>query len=112
MKRSIQRVGKVIHGIERFAQTAQLQVQMRANEEFRQRPLYEDLFYRFYRPASNKEEGVKMSAGEIYLSIQQASGLKLPQGQVAHFGRFLKRMDLPVSVSSRGRLYWVVKREK
>ncbi|WP_303020043.1 DUF3874 domain-containing protein [Parabacteroides goldsteinii] len=88
------------------------QVQMRANEEFRQRPLYEDLFYRFYRPASNKEEGVKMSAGEIYLSIQQASGLKLPQGQVAHFGRFPKRMDLPVSVSSRGRLYWVVKREK
>lgn len=88
------------------------QVQMRVNEEFRQRPLYEDLFYRFYRPASNKEEGVKMSAGEIYLSIQQASGLKLPQGQVAHFGRFLKRMDLPVSVSSRGRLYWVVKREK
>lgn len=86
------------------------QMQMRANEEFRQRPLYEDLFFRFYRPAGNGEEGLKMTAGEIYLTLQQASGIKLPQGQVAHFGRFLKKMDLLASVSSRGRLYLVVKK--
>ena len=86
------------------------QMQMQANEVFRQRPLYEDLFFRFYRPAGNKEEGVKMSAGEIYLSLQQESGQKLPQGQVTHFGRFLKKTNLPVFSSNRGKLYLVVKK--
>ena len=86
------------------------QMQMQANEVFRQRPLYEDLFFRFYRPAGNKEDGVKMTAGEIYLSLQQESGQKLPQGQISHFGRFLKKMNLPVFSTNRGKLYLVVKK--
>lgn len=44
--------------------------QMQANEAFQQRPLFEDLFFQYYRPASHKEEGLKISAGEIYLSLQ------------------------------------------
>ena len=39
--------------------------QMQANEAFQQRPLFEDLFFQYYRPASHKEEGLKISAGEI-----------------------------------------------
>lgn len=31
--------------------------QMQANEAFQQRPLFEDLFFQYYRPASHKEEG-------------------------------------------------------
>lgn len=45
--------------------------QMQANEAFQQRPLFEDLFFQYYRPASHKEEGLKISAGEIYLSLQK-----------------------------------------
>ena len=44
-------------------------VQMAVNEEFQQRPLYEDLFYRYYRPATHANEGEKKSAGELYLAI-------------------------------------------
>mgnify|MGYP000090900650 FL=1 len=36
--------------------------QMQANEAFQQRPLFEDLFFQYYRPASHKEEGLKISA--------------------------------------------------
>ena len=84
------------------------QVQMAANEEFRQCPLYEDLFYRFYRPAAPGEEGVKMSAGELYLSLQKKSGVKLAPGKVPHFGRFLKKTGAEVFNSNRGVLYLVV----
>ena len=33
--------------------------QMQANEAFQQRPLFEDLFFQYYRPASHKEEGLR-----------------------------------------------------
>ena len=41
---------------------------MAVSEEFQLRPLYEDLFYRYYRLATHADEGEKMSAGELYLS--------------------------------------------
>ena len=86
------------------------QVQMTVNEEFRQRPLYEDLFYRHYRPATHADEGVKMSAGELYMSLQRKSGMKLPQGKITYFGRFLKKaVDLNFH-SKRGMLYLVVEK--
>ena len=68
--------------------------QMQANEAFQQRPLFEDLFFQYYRPASHKEEGLKISAGEIYLSLQKKSGVKLPMSNVSVFGRFLKKIGL------------------
>ena len=36
---------------------------MAVSEEFQLRPLYEDLFYRYYRLATHADEGEKMSAG-------------------------------------------------
>ncbi len=86
------------------------QLQMQANEEFQQRPLYEDLFYQYYRPAANKSEGVEMSAGEIYQSLQKKSGMKLATGQIAHFGRFLMKTGMLLRKTSRGRLYMVVEK--
>lgn len=86
------------------------QVQMAANEEFEQRPLYEDLFYQYYRPATHSEEGVKMSAGELYLSLQKKSGVKFPVGKIPYFGRFLRKVVELVSRSSRGVLYLVVEK--
>lgn len=84
--------------------------QMQANEAFQQRPLFEDLFFQYYRPASHKEEGLKISAGEIYLSLQKKSGVKLPMSNVSVFGRFLKKIGLKTQLASRGRLYLVAEK--
>ncbi|TDA86019.1 hypothetical protein E1J02_27105 [Phocaeicola dorei] len=51
---------------------------MAVSEEFQLRPLYEDLFYRYYRLATHADEGEKMSAGELYLSLRKKSGYKAP----------------------------------
>ena len=85
-------------------------LQMQANEAYQQRPLYEDLFFQYYRPASHKEEGLKISAGEIYLSLQKKSGVKLPTSNVPVFGRFLKKLGIMTQLVSRGRLYLVVEK--
>ena len=47
---------------------------MAVSEEFQLRPLYEDLFYRYYRLATHADEGEKMSAGELYLSLRKKGG--------------------------------------
>ena len=85
-------------------------LQMRANEAFQERPLFEDLFFQYYRPAQHKEEGMKVSAGEIYLSLQKKAGVKLPMSNVPVFGRFLKKIGLITQLTSRGRLYLVVEK--
>ncbi|WP_297905896.1 VapE domain-containing protein [uncultured Parabacteroides sp.] len=85
-------------------------LRMQANEAFQQRPLFEDLFFQYYRPASHKEEGLKISAREIYLSLQKKSGVKLPMSNVSVFSRFLKKIGLMTQLASRGRLYLVVEK--
>ena len=85
------------------------QVQMQANEKFTQRPLVEDLFYRFFRIASPKE-GKEMSAGEIYLVLQQRSDIKLPPSKVGRFGSFLKTVGLLTHNTNKGNLYRVIEK--
>ena len=85
------------------------QEQMQANEKFTQRPLVEDLFYRFFRIAGPKE-GKEMSAGDIYLALQQRSGMKLPQSKVSGFGRFLKNLGMITHYTKRGNLYKVIEK--
>ncbi len=81
---------------------------MQDNEQFRQRPMSEELFFRYFRPAEHDGEGVWRTAGEIYEMLQQKSGIKLPQSKKSHFGRFLKK-TLPQSLNDRrGALYRVV----
>ena len=62
---------------------------MAVSEEFQLRPLYEDLFYRYYRLATHADEGEKMSAGELYLSLRKKSGMKLPQSKISYFTELL-----------------------
>ena len=83
---------------------------MQANETFSQTPLYEDLFFKYYRAASHKVEGKEMTAGEIYLDLQKKSGVKLPMGQIVHFGRFLTKQGIMVRKTGRGRVYLVVEK--
>lgn len=86
------------------------QIQMQANEAFQQCPLYEDLFHQYYRTADNKMEGSEMSAGEIYLSLQKKSGVKLAVGQIPHFGRFLAKIGIMGRNITRGKVYRVVEK--
>ncbi len=78
------------------------------NEQFRQRPLAEELFYHYFQTTENADEGVRMTAGEIYEKLQQKSGIKLPQSKRAHFGRFLKRAVPLSACDKRGMVYRVV----
>ncbi len=96
---------------ERYWLTHDEEVQlMGENEDFRRRPIYEDLFHKYFRPAASEEEGVKMSAGELYLAIQRKSGVKLGAGQLSYFGRFLKKVLGVCARSNRGMLYRVVEK--
>ena len=71
---------------------------MAVSEEFQLRPLYEDLFYRYYRLATHADEGEKMSAGELYLSLRKKSG------------RFLRQAVELIYNSKRCMLYLVVEK--
>ncbi len=84
------------------------QLLMSDNEEFRQRPFSEDIFYRYYRPATHKDEGVKMTAGEIYHALSRRSGEDLPKSKLGRFGRFLRNAVPVQTKSNRGTLYSVV----
>ena len=68
------------------------------------------VYLQYYRPALHKEEGVKVSAGEIYLSLQKKSGVKLSTSNVPVFGRVLKKLGGMTQSASRGRLYLVVEK--
>ena len=83
---------------------------MAVSEEFQLRPLYEDLFYRYYRLATHADEGEKMSAGELYLSLRKKSGMKLPQSKISYVGRFLRKAVELIYNSKRGMLYLVVEK--
>ena len=51
---------------------------MAVSEEFQLRPLYEDLFYRYYRLATHADEGEKMSAGETVPVVTKEKRYEAP----------------------------------
>ena len=65
---------------------------MQANEAFQQRPLFEDLFFNIIVP-SHKEEGLKISAGEIYLSLPKERR-KTSDEQCLRLWSFLEKIGL------------------
>ncbi|TDB09791.1 hypothetical protein E1I95_25135 [Phocaeicola dorei] len=60
--------------------------------------------------ATHADEGEKMSAGELYLSLRKKSGMKLPQSKISYFGRFLRKAVELIYNSKRGMLYLVVEK--
>ncbi len=85
---------------------------MSDNEQYRQRSFSEDLFHRYYRPASHKDEGIRMTAGEIYHALSRRSGEDLPKSKLPTFGRFLRNAVPVQTKSNRGTLYSVVEVEE
>ncbi len=84
--------------------------QMEANEEFQEVPIYEDLFHKYFRPASAESEGKQLTATDIYLALQQKSKQRLPQRNIALFGRFLVKVGVKSKKTNHGKLYFVVEK--
>lgn len=84
---------------------------MESNKDFEVQNPTEQLFLQFFRPAEEDEEGAqKLLAVEILGIIQKKSGFKLGATKIIHFGRILKKLNIPSKKSKYGMRYWVVER--
>ena len=80
------------------------------NREFEQITLEEQLFYRYFRPAKELEEGGEwLSPAEILEDINKNSTISLSNKRVSVFGRILNKHNIPSKRSKRGTLYHVVR---
>ncbi len=79
------------------------------NREFEQVPAEEQLFYRYFRPAEEKEEGEWLSPAEILEEIQRNSKLPISGKRVSVFGRILQKHGVRSRRTRRGTEYCVVR---
>ncbi len=106
----VQAVAALDRGERYWLEAEEERALIEANDDFRRRPLVEELFWHYYRPAEPGEDCRKLTAGEIYLAIQEKSKKDLGSKMLGHFGRLLKKL-VPLSVrSGRGTLYLVVEK--
>lgn len=78
------------------------------NREFEQASPEEQLFYRFFRPAEEKE-GEWLSPAEILEEIRKQSALPLSIRRVSVFGRVLQKHDIRSKRIRRGTVYCVAR---
>lgn len=80
-----------------------------SNREFEQVSPEEQLFYRYFRPARENEEGEWLSPAEILEDMQRNSSKPLSAKKVSVFGRILQKHGIPSKRVRRGTVYHVVK---
>lgn len=85
------------------------QIMTRSNREFEQVSLEEQLFYRYFRPAKEKEDGEWLSPAEILEDIKKNSAIPLSNKRVSVFGRVLRKHEIPSKRVHRGTVYHVVR---
>ncbi|WP_321518625.1 BT4734/BF3469 family protein [uncultured Bacteroides sp.] len=68
---------------------------MKKNQEFEQTPAAEQLFQQYYRTSAAGEESQKLLAVEIFTQLQKKSGIKLTATNAIHFGRILRKLNIP-----------------
>lgn len=83
---------------------------MNKNREFEQTPAAEQLFHQYYRPAEADEESSELLAVEIFTQLQKKSGIKLTAKNAIHFGRVLKKLNIPSRRINGNAYYDVVER--
>lgn len=81
------------------------------NREFEQVPAEEQLFYKYFRPAGEEEEGEWLSPAEILEEIQRHSKLPISGKRVSVFGRILQKHGVRSRRTRRGTEYCVVRTE-
>lgn len=80
------------------------------NREFEQTTPEEQLFYRYFRPAKEQEEGGEwLSPAEILEDINKNSTISLSNKRTSVFGRILCKHNIPSKRANRGTLYHVVR---
>ncbi|WP_300702158.1 BT4734/BF3469 family protein [Bacteroides sp.] len=80
-----------------------------SNREFEQVSPEEQLFYRYFRPARENEEGEWLSPAEILEDMQRNSSKPLSAKKVSVFGRILQKHGIPSKRVRRGTVYHVVR---
>jgi hypothetical protein len=83
---------------------------MNKNREFEQTPAAEQLFHQYYRPTEAGEESQKLLAVEIFTQLQKKSGIKLTATNAIHFGRILRKLNIPNRRITGNTYYDVVER--
>nr|WP_321373113.1 BT4734/BF3469 family protein [uncultured Bacteroides sp.] len=83
---------------------------MNKNREFEQTPAAEQLFHQYYRPAEAGEESSELLAVEIFTQLQKKSGIKLTATRAIHFGRILRKLNIPSRRINGNAYYDVVER--
>ncbi len=81
---------------------------MENNREFEVTQPAEELFLQYFRSARKGEECEKLLATEILTRVQKRSRMKVSQTRIVHFGRILKRLNVPVKRTKKGAYYLVV----
>ena len=94
--------------IDEFDQSEE-QIMTKSNREFEQVSLEEQLFYRYFRPAKEKEDGEWLSPAEILEDIKKNSAIPLSNKRVSVFGRVLRKHEIPSKRVHRGTVYHVVR---
>ncbi len=102
---------ELINRGERYYLTYEESMQLtESNLEFQQTSAAEELFSKYFRPASSKATGTRLTATEIFLEIKKRSGIKLPQGQIPAFGKFLSNQKIPTTKSGGMKHYHVIEK--
>ena len=97
------------HGERYWFDQSEEQIMTRSNREFEQVSLEEQLFYRYFRPAKEKEDGEWLSPAEILEDIKKNSAIPLSNKRVSVFGRVLRKHEIPSKRVHRGTVYHVVR---
>lgn len=97
------------HGERYWFDQSEEQIMTRSNREFEQVSLEEQLFYRYFRPAKEKENGEWLSPAEILEDIKKSSAIPLSNKRVSVFGRVLRKHEIPSKRVHRGTVYHVVR---
>lgn len=79
------------------------------NREFEQVSLEEQLFYRYFRPVKEEEDGEWLSPAEILEDIKKNSAIPLSNKRVSVFGRILRKHEIPSKRVRSGTVYHVAK---
>ena len=105
----VQAMYELDHGERYWFDQSEEQIMTKSNREFEQVSLEEQLFYRYFRPAKEKENGEWLSPAEILEDIKKNSAIPLSNKRVSVFGRVLRKHEIPSKRVHRGTVYHVVR---
>lgn len=95
------------HGERYWFDQAEERIMTESNREFEQVPLEVQLFYRYFSPVKEEEEGEWLSPAEILEEIRKKSAIPLSNKRVSVFGRILRKHDIPTKRVRNGTVYHV-----